>query len=348
MHVTRAWIACLAPLLLSGCAIGYGLQAARGQWQLSRVSEPIADVLSRPDTSTQLRAQLRSVQSAREFAVHDLQLPDNKSYTRYAELRRPYLVWNVVATPELSLTPRRWCFPVAGCVGYRGYFRERSADRFATRQRRRGDDVMVGGVPAYSTLGYFADPVPDTLLRYGELAVAETVMHELAHQRLYVPGDSDFNEAFATVVAQAGLTRWLQAQGRSDDLRRITQRQVAEREFESLLIKARHALSQLYVSSVPANDKRRTKAQMFSQLATELLAAEKRHGSSTVYSEWARSGLNNAHLAALATYSRCVPGLQRLLTAVGGDIATFYQRAESLAKAAPVERWQAVCNDAAD
>ena len=331
---------CLLLSALSGC---YSLQAARGQWALSRASRPITDVLAAPGSPEKLRGQLRQVQAVRAFAIDELGLPDNASYTRYAELRRPFVVWNVVATPELSLTPQRWCFPVAGCVSYRGYFRERSGQRFAARQRQRGRDAMVGGVAAYSTLGYFADPVPDSLLRYGDLAVAETIIHELAHQRLYVAGDSDFNEAFATVVAQQGLQRWLTSQQRAAELEQQRREQAAATEFDTLIAAARRDLLAVYGSADPATAKRQTKQARFTRLGTDLLAVEQRLGVRMVYGDWARQGLNNAHLAAVATYSHCVPGLLRLFGEVGGDFVRFYARAGQLAKAGVAARHAAVC-----
>lgn len=343
MHVTRAWFASLATLALSGCALGYGVQAARGQWALSRASEPIDAVLTRADTSERLRAQLQTVQAVRQFAVRELGLPDNRSYTRYAALGRRYVVWNVVATPELALTPRHWCFPVAGCVSYRGYFNERSARKFADRLRRRGDDAMVGGVPAYSTLGYFADPVPDTLLRYGELAVAETILHELAHQLLYVPGDSDFNEAFASVVAEQGMRRWLATPARAADLERYEIDLAASAEFDDLLAAARDELAQLYGSQRPLQQQRDAKRARLTKLAADLHSVAQRIGRPSVYEEWAQSGLNNAHLAAVATYRRCAPGLRREFAAAGSNFANFYARVTALAKLSNAARAAAVC-----
>ena len=331
---------CLLLPALTGC---YSMQAARGQWALSRAGTPIKDVVAAPGSSETLRGQLRQVQAVRAFAIRELGLPDNASYTRYAELRRPFVVWNVVATPELSLTPKRWCFPVAGCVSYRGYFRERNAQNFAARQRRRGRDAMVGGVAAYSTLGYFADPVPDTLLRFGDLAVAATIIHELAHQRLYVAGDSDFNEAFATVVAQQGLQRWLTSQQRTADLEKRQRAQAAGTEFDTLFAAARRDLQALYGSVDPATAKRQAKQARLARLGIDLLATEQRLGVRMVYGDWVRQGLSNAHLAVVATYSRCVPGLQRLFGEVGGDFERFYARAAQLAEAGVAARRAAVC-----
>src|SRR6185437_14397083 len=171
-----------------------------------------------PSTPEAVKARLTEVSAARDFASRELALPDNSSYRTYADVKRPYVVWNVVAAPEFSVRPRRWCFPVSGCVSYRGYFHERRARAFAANLASRGDDVQVDGVTAYSTLGHFADPVLSTMLRYGDPDLAGTIFHELAHQLIYIPGDSEFNESFAMTVEDEGLARWLRARGRSGEL----------------------------------------------------------------------------------------------------------------------------------
>src|SRR5438876_7211762 len=205
----RALLLGAACVLLSGCATPYLLQAASGEWQLLHRRVPIDSLLADPRTPPALRGHLEEVRAAREFASRELHLPDNASYRSYADIGRPYVVWNVVAAPEFSAEPKRWCFPVAGCVAYRGYFHERRAREFAAALAVRGFDVAVDGVPAYSTLGRFADPVLSSMLRYGDDELAATIFHELAHQLLYVRDDSQFNEAFASTVEDEGLERWL-------------------------------------------------------------------------------------------------------------------------------------------
>ena len=204
-----------AALPLTGC---YLMQAASGQMEIASKREPIAAVLADTSTPAQLRTRLEYVAAARDFASRELGLPDNESYRSYADLGRPFVVWNVFAAPEFSVEPRRWCFPIAGCVVYRGYFSEAAAQRYARRLRRHGDDAAVGGVAAYSTLGHFKDPVLSTMLGWSDAQLAGTLFHELAHQVVYVPGDSEFNESFATVVEEARLERWLTAQQRIQDL----------------------------------------------------------------------------------------------------------------------------------
>src|SRR6266404_4651832 len=244
----RALLLAAACTLLYGCGSLYLMQAASGQWQVLRERVPVETLLADPHTPPALRAHLEEVRAAREFASRELGLPDNKSYRSYADIGRPYVVWNVVAAPEFSVSPKRWCFPIAGCVAYRGYFRERRAREFAAALAVRGYDVSVDGVPAYSTLGRFADPVLSSMLRYGDDELAATIFHELAHQLLYVRDDSEFNEAFATTVEDAGLERWLNSQGASQRLQQLRERQEHAAAFVSLLAHTRGRLALLYAS----------------------------------------------------------------------------------------------------
>ena len=200
----RYWLAATAiALALAGCAqLQYYFQAAQGQYALWSDARPIEDWLGDPATDPVLKARLEKALLIRRFAVRQLGLPDNASYKNYAALSRPFVLWNVVATPELSLRPIQWCFPIAGCVSYRGYYSKQDALAYAAELRAEGDDVQVGGVPAYSTLGWFSDPLLSTFINYSDAELARMVFHELAHQVVYVPGDSQFNEAFATSVGR--------------------------------------------------------------------------------------------------------------------------------------------------
>jgi len=203
--------------LLGGC---YLLQSAAGQWQVLSKRRPISRVIANPATPAQVRSQLEAVAQIREFASRCLGLPDNGSYRSYADLGRRYVVWNVVAAPEFSVDPKEWCYPIVGCVAYRGYFVERRARRFAEQLRRRGFDVTVDGVAAYSTLGHFDDPILNTMLGWSDVELASIIFHELTHQMIYVPNDADFNEALAVTVEEEGVRRWLESQGREQDLER--------------------------------------------------------------------------------------------------------------------------------
>ena len=315
----------LCSATLPGCAIGYLAQAAHGQWRLMRARRPIEQVIADPAASPDLKARLRVVQDARDFAVSDLGLPDNRSYRSYSDLKRPYVVWNVVAAPEFSVEPQRWCFPFTGCLSYRGYFREADARRMAAALAARGNDVMVGGVTAYSTLGHFADPVLNTMLRYGDLGLASTIFHELAHQLIYVRGDSEFNESFAVSVEQEGLRRWLAARGRSLELQDYLERHHSEQLIVNVFAAGRARLNSLYDEPpAPPIASRERKHEILTATGEQVLALERQFKVRTGYDQWIADGLNNAHLASVGTYFDCVPGFQRLLAANGGSLPAFY------------------------
>ena len=340
----RALLLAVACTLLSGCGTLYLMQAASGQWQVLRQRVPIDTLLADPRTPPALRAHLQEVRAAREFASRELGLPDNRSYRSYADIGRPYVVWNVVAAPEFSVSPKRWCFPIAGCVAYRGYFREQRAREFAAALAVRGFDVTVDGVPAYSTLGRLADPVLSSMLRYGDDELAATIFHELAHQLLYVRDDSEFNEAFATTVEDAGLERWLNSQGASQRLQQLRERQEHAAAFVSLLAQSRSRLALLYASGAARDEMRAGKAQILGTLAADIRALELREGASyPLYEEWIAEGLNNARLASVSTYFDCVPGFARLLAQAGDDLARFYAAARELARQTRAQRHARLC-----
>jgi predicted aminopeptidase len=322
---------------LGGCS--YLWQAGRGQWQLMHGRQPIATLLASEQTDAVLKGRLQQVQSARDFAVQVLHLPDNSSYRSYRALQRPYVVWNVVAAPEFSVTPIHWCFPFTGCIAYRGYFREASARRYAARLQQRGFDTHVGGVAAYSTLGKFSDPVLDTMLRYGDAELAGILFHELAHQLLYVPGDSEFNEAFATAVEEAGLNAWLGSSGRTAELRTLAERRAWQQRGTDLLGAARLQLAALYREKLPPAQLRARKATAFTELGVALITLQRESaGAAGAYQTWVDAGLNNAHLAAVATYQACVPAWRRLQAAAPGDWPRFYAAARAVAKRGPAAR----------
>lgn len=331
----------LAPL--SGC---YLLQAAGGQLQLTLRRQSIEQLLEDQDTPAALRERLAYVAQARRFASDELALPDNDSYRSYADLQRPFVVWNVFAADEFSVEPRSWCFPVAGCVVYRGYFSEAQARAYAQRLRRRGLDVAVGGVAAYSTLGHFADPVLNTMLGWDDARLAGTLFHELAHQVAYVPGDSQFNESFATVVEEAGLQRWLKARAQPQLLQQWYQQRERNQQFIGLLLQTRQQLQALYASTLPAAQMRERKQEEFGALKLRYEDLKQQWGGYAGYDAWFAQTLSNAHLVSAATYYGCVPGLRRLLDEVGGDLPQFYARVRELADGDAPAR-QALCEQSA-
>ncbi|MBV9619746.1 MAG: aminopeptidase, partial [Gammaproteobacteria bacterium] len=305
---------------------------------------PIARLLADPATPAGLRARLELVAQARRFAVAELRLPDNDSYKSYADIGRPFVVWNVVAAPEFSVTPLRWCFPIAGCVAYRGYFKEARARDFAARLAHRGLDVSLDGVPAYSTLGRFADPVLSSMLRYGDDELVATIFHELAHQLIYVRDDSAFNEAFATAVEDAGLERWLRATGAPERIPAYRAEQARAGRLVQMLLGTCGELAQLYAAALPAPQLRTRKAAILAALAADIRAFEQREGVSfPLYDAWLAEGLNNARLAAVATYYDCVPGFQRLLEEADGELPRFYDAVRRLAQQPRAPRHAALC-----
>lgn len=321
----------------------YLVQAARGQISLMNERRPIPRVVADPATPIELRARLLEVEAARDFASEQLALPDNGSYKSYADIKRSFAVWNVVATPEFSVEPQRWCFPVAGCVAYRGYFSEQKARKFAARLKAQGFDVVVGGVPAYSTLGRFSDPVLNTMMGYGDNQLAAIIFHELAHQLFYVPGDSAFNEAFAMAVEGEGLGRWLAFRGREAQLERYRERMSRQIEAVHIFTRRRAELAQLYASKLAPEPMRERKRAIFTDLTADIEDFERRRGVRTGYRDWIEEGLNNAHLASIATYYDCVPGFQRLLAENGNDLTRFYAAVRELARRPTRERRETVC-----
>ncbi|MGV8898923.1 MAG: aminopeptidase [Burkholderiaceae bacterium] len=300
--------------LLCGCAqLGYLVQAAHGQSSLLSAARPIDDWLADPQAAPSLKSKLATAQTIRAFAVRELALPDNTSYTTYAALRQPFVLWNVVAAPVLSLKPKQWCFPVAGCVTYRGYYQQQQAQAAALELRADGYDVQVAGVPAYSTLGWFKDPVISTFIHYPDAELARLIFHELAHQVAYAPGDSAFNESFATTVEQAGLQRWLDAYGDVQMREKYAVYAARKRDFLALLLRHRQALEANYASPVPDAEKLQRKAEIFENLQHEYQTLRQSWGGYAGYDRWFAEPLSNAHLAALATYHDLVPAFRALL-----------------------------------
>ncbi len=327
----HAFLAMLVLMITnSGCSLGYYLHSASGQAALLSKRVPITEVLADPATPESLRERLRRVQQAREFASSELGLPTRKGYRSYANLERDYAVWSVTATPEFSLTPKRWCFPVAGCVSYRGYFSKAKAETFAAGLARRGFDVAVRGVAAYSTLGYFDDPVLSSMLRWDDTQLVAIIFHELAHQLLYVKNDTPFNESFASVVEAEGMARWARAHGAPGELERYLRRRASAAEFAQLVENARADLQQLYSQSMSDDERRERKTAVLLGLRQRYEALRDGGAISAGYDRWFAQDLNNAHLAAVGVYQQWVPALTALLLEQGGELESFYAAARDL------------------
>jgi len=331
----RRWLAAAAlaagAMLLASCAsLNYYGQAAHGQFSLLTDARPIDAWMADPHTAPRLRVRLETARQIRRYAVQALGLPDNDSYKNYAALSRPYVLWNVVATPELSLKPIQWCFPVAGCVNYRGYYNKDDAQAYAAELRAAGNDVEVGGVTAYSTLGWFNDPLISTFINYPDAELARLIFHELAHQVVYVAGDSQFNESFASAVEEAGVERWL-AQYGNDAMRAGYARYLdRKRDFLALLLKIRGALEDNYQSDRPPAEQRAVKARLFRQLKDEYQALKTSWGGYAGYDKFFAEPLSNAHLASVATYNDFVPAFRNLLRRDAG-LPRFYADVRVLA-----------------
>jgi len=324
-HRLRLTAIAIATLALSGC---YVMQAASGQAEVIRRSEPIPQVLADPSTPAKTKERLQLVEAARAFAISELALRDGKSYRKYADMGRPYVVHNVVATPEFSVEPLRWCFPVTGCIAYRGYFSEERARAYGLKLSMRGDDVSVDGVPTYSTLGHLPDPVFGSMLGWRDTRLVGTIFHELAHERLYFADDSEINEAFASVVEDAGIRIWLQRQGREGEITAYEASMARQKDFAALLRAARGRLARLYASGLPPATMRSDKQREIGALKFHYAQLRAQWGGYAGYDGWFARPLNNAHLAAVATYEDCVPGLRLTLQATG-SLSAFYDKVEA-------------------
>jgi predicted aminopeptidase len=338
----RAVIALAVLPLLSGCAtVSYYWQGMQGEFDLLDRAQPIPAVIETTSDAT-LKHKLERSIAIRDYASHELALPDNGSYRSYADIGRRYVLWNVIATPELSLEPRQWCFPIAGCVNYRGYFDEGAAKAEAAQFAAAGDDVHIGGVPAFSTLGYFNDPILSTFIRYPDPEVARLIFHELAHQVAYAQDDSVFNESFAVLVEEEGVERWLAAQGDPTLLAQFAATQRYRDGFRELVERTRTQLAALYASNASDDAKRAGKAEAFAQMRAAYAKLKVQWGGGAGYDAWFAQGPNNASLAAVALYSRKVPEFRALLAAEGGDLPRFYGRVKALARMPKPERDQAL------
>lgn len=330
-------------LLLSACSgPGYYMQAISGQWRLMHARQDIQALIDDPATSPELSKQLQTATNIKEFAQTVLELPDGNSYSSYVEVDGPALVWNVVATPEFSLQPKKWCFPVAGCVPYRGFFSEQKALESAARLEQRGLDVSVSPAAAYSSLGWFDDPLLSTMFAGSDIRLAAYLFHELAHQRLYLKGDSVFNEGYASIVEETGVTNWLESQNRQDELRRWKQMRKSSMDFTNLISEVRDQLGELYQTDKSELAMREQKAEILASLPVlyELLSSEKWQGE-RLFESWFQNPINNARLALYNTYSGSNCAFLGLMAEAGGDWQKFHQLAKQKSRLpdAAREKW---------
>lgn len=342
-------------IALSGCRTAkfYG-QAIKGQYEIFAHQEEVETLIADPKTAPRLRGRLELLQNLRAFADHELKLPVDGHYRKYVDVHRPYVVWNIQAAPEFSLEPKTWWYPLVGSLEYRGYFSEPAARSYAEWLGRKGYDVYVGNVEAYSTLGWFKDPVLNTFIYRSDPALAEVIFHELGHQRVFARGDTDFNEAFATVVGQEGARRWLRSRGDAKaydayvtSLRRTDQ-------FVHLIMNTRARLEKVYGDHrdkegkvkaakhlVATPDELRTaKRKVFDDLRSEYAQLKLSWDGFDGYDQWIAKALNNAQLNSIANYYDYVPGFEQLLNLKGGDLEQFYGAVERLSKMSEDDRHQ--------
>lgn len=329
----------LAGVCVSGCSsIEYYWQAANGHSDILNREKPISEILAEPDLAPELRKLLEQMQRARDFASKELGLPENNSYREYADIGRDYVIWNVIATEEFSVEPQTWCFPFAGCVSYRGYFSKSDAVEFADQLRVGGKDVYVVGARAYSTLGWFDDPLLNTMLYRDEGMRVGVLFHELAHQKLYVQDDTAFNEAFATTVAQEGVRRWFLYNGNTGKYERYLESQQRRAEFNTLLKQTRSRLQELYKQSDDPASMRKAKQRVFLQLKKDYAGLKSNWNNDNRYDIWIAQSLNNAHLALAATYHELVPAFKKYLQNTEGDLLIFYKQMDQLSRLPVTER----------
>ena len=339
--------------LLSGCTtLGYYWQSVSGHMNILNAARPVAEVVADPQTPADLKARLELSQRIRSFAARELKLPNNASYTRFADLRRGAVVYNVVAAPEFSLSLKTWCFAVVGCVGYRGYFNQADAQKEADKLTADGYEVSVYGVPAYSTLGKLdwlgGDPLLSTFIRYPEGELARLIFHELAHQVVYAPDDTMFNESFATAVERLGSEKWLTTNASPAARAEYAAFNMRRQQFRQLTLATRRELARIYASNVPIGDESRAQAAIksiammrFKDGYLALKDSWSTTQSTSGFDAWVARA-NNASFGAQAAYDELVPGFEALFEAQGKDWQRFYDAVRQLASLPKNERHEAL------
>jgi len=328
-----------AALLLGACdSASWYFQAARGHLEIMGARQDLREVLRDPDLPPELAAKLEVVLDARMFAEAELGLPAGGNYLDYVELDRRHAVWNVFAAPEFSLEPVTWCYPIAGCAAYRGYFDEAAAVEYAAGLGAEGFDTHVGGVAAYSTLGWFDDAVLSTVLNRPDHQLAALIFHELAHQVAYIPGDTTLNESFATVVEMEGQRRWLETRQQSALVEEALADAERRRQFVEFVTAYRERFGELYRRDLSAAEMRREKAALQARMRGDYGSLKARWGGYAGYDGWFSRSLNNAQLSTVGSYNDLAPQLRELLRIHDNDLPAFYEKMRELGRMRPEHR----------
>jgi predicted aminopeptidase len=311
-----------------------------GHSELLEQQKPVAEILAEKDIKPKLRELLETSQDIRDFATKNLYLPENDSYRTYADIKRPFAVWNVVAAKEFSVKPKKWCFLFVGCLSYKGYFTKEAATAYANELKEEGFDVYVAGAKAYSTLGWFDDPLLNTMMYKSEARRAGIIFHELAHQVVYIDNDSAFNEAFATTVEQEGIRRWLEKKGKSNQYDKYLLNKKRDSQLNQLLQETREKLKALYKTNISDKEKRQAKKSVFLSMQKKYQQLKKTWGGYNTYDKWMAKELNNAHLLLIATYHDLVPTFKAMLKKQNYNLKKFYVAVEQFGKLDKEKRTQ--------
>ena len=327
-------------VVLTGCgSIVYYKQLISGQIAILNKKQPIHELLDNPDTPEKLKKRLRLVMDIRTFAKDELFLPVKNQYLSFVELNRPFAGWNMWATPEFSFSPKTWCYPIIGCAIYRGYFSKEDAFNYGHQLEAQGYDVYIGGVVAYSTLGWLDDPVFSTFIYRSDIRLAALIFHELSHHLLYVSDDTTFNESFAIAVEQEGLRRWLTTINnlKASEIYKLDYQR--RQQFIELVMKYRKELETLYAKNLPIPEKRQAKAAVFEKFKDDYRLLKQHWNGYSGYDFWMYQKMNNAKLISVSTYNDLVPAFLELLKTCNNDLKVFYKKCQDLSKKSKEERW---------
>ena len=344
MLLKSIWIQIIFGVILAvvliGCgSIVYYKQLISGQIAILNKKQPIHELLDNSDTPEKLKKRLRLVMDIRTFAKDELFLPVKNQYLSFVELNRPFAGWNMWATPEFSFSPKTWCYPIIGCAIYRGYFSKEDAFNYGHQLEAQGYDVYIGGVVAYSTLGWLDDPVFSTFIYRSDIRLAALIFHELSHHLLYVSDDTTFNESFAIAVEQEGLHRWLKAINnlKASEIYKLDYQR--RQQFIELVMKYRKELETLYAKNLPIPEKRQAKAAIFEKLKDDYRLLKQHWNGYSGYDFWMYQKMNNAKLISVSTYNDLVPAFLELLKTCNNDLKVFYKKCQDLSKKSKEERW---------